>query len=464
MSTSTPSDGLWWPVQQDHLLNATGKTLIPKFNAKALGVWCHAIVKPIVNTISRLLGGPKDSKKAIEDLFGNDDARDYILDRLHANRPSSEPDDPPSPETRRCLGALQYHCHKLLAFADPKSKTVNTQRETFKMLVVVITRYPGIRHLFRTHEDLKSASVTDPHLGSLWKRDQWCDEDWQFHRDFAVFCISDSDVTKLVEAEPPSKLSRLPTLEGNDNLVPIVTLIVNGQFSEGSEFRFFRLSAVLYLAGILELPGFWGHLIPPSDSEPVIESKRRSFFEVICKLCRTVLVLIEDTGVVTVSSLMGFARNAVDRLACSILIGVHLVHRQLCQCPVDVSKVVDAVLNDVRFVRARKPALAVQKILPSLTSTTDDSLLPDDNQSEHASGVRLVLVLRPAHRLMAPPSEAEEDAHRDTPKKETQLPHSIEWRRNSSDTETQRNTFPETSSRHSPPINDALPLLSTNMA
>ncbi|KAJ7631881.1 hypothetical protein DFH06DRAFT_1479757 [Mycena polygramma] len=70
---------------------------------------------------------------------------------------------------------------------------------------------------------------------------------------------------------------------------------------------------------------------------------------------------------------------------------------------------------------AHQKSLAIQCKICSVaqSSTITDSC-------EYRAAVRLVLVLRPAHRLMAPPSEAEEDAHRDTPKKETQLPHSIE--------------------------------------
>ncbi|KAJ6517456.1 hypothetical protein C8R47DRAFT_253815 [Mycena vitilis] len=350
------------------LRNATGLLLFKGSNRIAKG-----IVKPIVNAASRLLGRPQSVKSDIEDFFGNDDEREIFLDTLHGN---------PTVSTSR-LNVLQRHCHKLLAFAD--ADTVATQRLTFRIVVAVITRYPGVRCVFHSYKDLKKASRTDPPFHLLWSRPhQTCDEEWNFYRNFALFCISESTLTSLVEAEPPSKLSRIGSNE-HDTWVPIESLL--GYSSDGPEFQFPRLCAVLYLAGILELPGFWRRLparaLDTERIEPALEPgpERQIFFDVLRKLCNTVLVLINDTGVnkadnsVASSSAVGFARYAVDLLACSTLNGVHRLHqaRNLHPCPQELPKItqdiVSAVLSYDSFVRARTLAPAITEILVSSPST-----------------------------------------------------------------------------------------------
>ncbi|KAJ7657268.1 hypothetical protein DFH06DRAFT_1473256 [Mycena polygramma] len=185
------------------LRHATGLFLLKSSNRIA-----KSFVRPIVNTISRVLSRPQSIKSDIEDFFGEDDNRERALDQLHANSSS----------------LLQRHCHKLVEFAKPESSTVATQRVAFRILITVITRYPGLRRLFYRHKNSKESSANDSQFSSRWKRPyQSCDDVWTFYMEFALFCISESDLTQLVEAEPPSKLSRI--IEGGDTWVPIETLL-----------------------------------------------------------------------------------------------------------------------------------------------------------------------------------------------------------------------------------------------
>jgi hypothetical protein len=204
---------------------------------------------------------------------------------------------------------------------------------TFKILVTLITRYPGIRRLLRDCESLKKASQTDPSFKKLWKPKYDCvtNEDWVFHRDFVVFCLSDldndslNDLTKLVETDPPSQLGRVECEEGTMNKVPIETLLGVSRSVAitslpntshihkrlGPDFGFPRLCAIRYLAGILELPKFW----EMGSTEP----KRVS--AVFSELCTTILLLIVDTGEsadqpsFTSSPSMTAAREAADILS-----------------------------------------------------------------------------------------------------------------------------------------------------
>jgi hypothetical protein len=79
--------------------------------------------------------------------------------------------------------------------------------------------------MFQTHKDLKKASAKDLLFNSLWTRpDQSCGDEWSFYRGFAVFCVSGTALTRLMEAEPPSMLSRVD-LDGTLNNVPIEELL-----------------------------------------------------------------------------------------------------------------------------------------------------------------------------------------------------------------------------------------------
>jgi len=104
-----------------------------------------------------------------------------------------------------------------------RSHTVDTQLVTFKMLIAVITRYPGIRRLFYHPKDSGQAiSSFEKH----WTREhQPCGNSWIFYRDYTLHCLSDNEITALVEKELPSKLGHLELLEDDWNKTPIESLL-----------------------------------------------------------------------------------------------------------------------------------------------------------------------------------------------------------------------------------------------
>ncbi|KAJ7485576.1 hypothetical protein FB451DRAFT_1363458, partial [Mycena latifolia] len=141
--------------------------------------------------------GPKNPKLWIDNFFGNDGERQAALDNLHHHNRKL----PTTPAIQKHHKELRNRCHKLLSYARPQSHTVDTQLVTFKMLVAIIPRYPGIRD---------------------------CGTEWIFYRDFAVFCITDSGpLTVLVEGKLPSKLGRLELVGGNLSTVPTEALLAD---------------------------------------------------------------------------------------------------------------------------------------------------------------------------------------------------------------------------------------------
>ncbi|KAJ7745621.1 hypothetical protein B0H14DRAFT_3897477 [Mycena olivaceomarginata] len=337
-------------------------------------------IKPVVDIFRPR---PDLWRSRIEELFGNDDAREKALDELNQNPNCSS----------RSLKPLEGHCHELLKLARPEVNSVETQLITFKILAAIITRYPGIRRPLHAHKDLGKASATDPSLSSIWKRPHTsCDDEWIFYRNFAAFCISNNafELTKLVEDEPPSRLSRVK-LDGNLNKVPIETLL--GHSRSGPEFHLSRLCAIRYLAGILELPSFW-RCFPPN---PSAERERNRFLDVLSDLCNAIIELIGDTEEnaadmsVVFSPSMVAGRMAVDVLSCSVLNGL-LRLRDLNNLPprgpASLPKLLSLLLRESKtFPKAFEHALRVRAELAdeNLSSDADGEMDSDNSATDRAS-------------------------------------------------------------------------------
>jgi len=122
-----------------------------------------------------------------------------------------------------------YPQNALIQVAWNTRCTVTTQLITFKILVAVVTRYPGIRRLFHHPKYSKTVSplaASSSHFKNLWNRPhQQCGEEWTFYRDFAIYCLTDGPLTTLVESVLPSKFGQLKLLESDDwNKDPIEIL------------------------------------------------------------------------------------------------------------------------------------------------------------------------------------------------------------------------------------------------
>ena len=91
------------------------------------------------------------------------------------------------------------------------------------MLVSIITRYPGIRRLFYHPKDCKQALSTFKEHRTRTYED--CGEEWNFYLDYTLHCLSDSELTALVEKGLPSELGRVKLPEDDWNKVPIEELL-----------------------------------------------------------------------------------------------------------------------------------------------------------------------------------------------------------------------------------------------
>lgn len=379
----------------DHSQQCEDGTLIRRGVGLTVAQFLQAGGNVIAWAVNTGYSGPNVPKQRIQDFFSEAERRERALDGLYnADRNNL---------TKQHKQLLKS-CHDLLGYALPEYVltirdcrafscfywytrcTVATQLITFKILVAVITRYPGIRCLFH---NLKSSEKASPppdasHFQDLWNRPEPCGEEWTFYRDFAIYCLGDSGPpTKLVESELPSKFGQLNSLENNLNKDPIENLLsfcrsATERDSDGlkysrdacspdSEFDHEKLCAIRYLASILELPKFWR---PQIDDKEGINIEKR-FFDFLSCLCQTIIQLIRDTepssgddSEVDSSPLWTSARNAVDILAFATFGGFLQLHRldeKLPSCPSQLTTIVSLLKRCVVFL-AESPAFSIFEI------------------------------------------------------------------------------------------------------
>lgn len=84
-----------------------------------------------------------------------------------------------------------------------------TQLIAFRSIVLLSTRYVGLRWLFAEilAARLKGASLSQSHLSQLWRDvTSGGDPDWEFFLEYAAYCVAAFDhVTRAVEECAPSQ-------------------------------------------------------------------------------------------------------------------------------------------------------------------------------------------------------------------------------------------------------------------
>ncbi|KAJ6542487.1 hypothetical protein DFH09DRAFT_1089042 [Mycena vulgaris] len=207
-----------------------GKTLHEIYSSLGVMAERHA------NRAAHALGlGPVAVSERILIHFGDGRERESALNKLRTNIPRT----------------LVKNCRKLVDYALP-SESSSTQLDAFKSVVALTTRYPGVRHIL-----LDSGNVNrgeDSEIAVLWDRpDQDCGQAWHFNRNFAAACLTDRDISSLVEAVESQNLGLVSDERAG---LSIIERLVIFSDCEG-ESLFSQSIAVRYLGGILELPSFW---------------------------------------------------------------------------------------------------------------------------------------------------------------------------------------------------------------
>ncbi|KZP30024.1 hypothetical protein FIBSPDRAFT_1038393, partial [Athelia psychrophila] len=227
--------------------------------------------------------GPYAASEAIVQLFGDDAKRLEILNELFRLRghPAAEQIDgidgtaklqaPAKPS--KAVQKLKKLCGRVLKYTHER-ELEDTQLLAYKCIVMLTTRYIGLRWLF-----IENIFPRDPSaIARSWREGSaGGDQEWSFFLDYAAYCIAAPDqITQVVEALNPS---RFGCFEGS---LCVSEHLANWISNTLAATELSRLVAVGYLAGILELHSFW---------ERRIKEDLHSLSDVLCLI---ELRLLED--------------------------------------------------------------------------------------------------------------------------------------------------------------------------
>ncbi|KAJ7926155.1 caspase domain-containing protein [Mycena leptocephala] len=281
------------------------------------------------NRVAYKLGkGPHAVCQRIQAFFGDGPEREAKLDELkHGEVP-----------------LVKKWCLRLMKYLLP-SESASTQLQASKALIMLITRYPGLRCLFCRCKHIQSVEFSDENIVALWdpsgERTTSDVKTLNFLR-FAAACVADADIAPMLEDTPPMLEDTSPLLEETPPLLedtpPILEatsrplwcctdptaplsiierLLVASDCNGASPFS--SLISVRYLGGILELPSFW------SQAGTMLES-------VVQKILLRTTVILRDLGVDSREEIETLSSDTegIDILCAAVLAGVEgwLVGRQ----------------------------------------------------------------------------------------------------------------------------------------
>ncbi|KAF7365847.1 High osmolarity signaling protein SHO1 [Mycena venus] len=284
---SRPERGRWTLVFKAFLTPSPGRTLDRLYTTLGDVLEKHA------NRAAHGLGfGPHVVARKIKDYFGSGEERLQQLELLRNSAPAK----------------LEKLCLRLMKYTL-RTESANTQHQAFKDIVELSTLFPGLRALFLRTKCLEAPISIDT-LSALWNRSTRCsDEDWTFWKNFAATSLTDTTISAVLATSSVSEWSNCQ----EEGLSVIERLLVEGDSS--GALRYSSALCTRYLAGVLDLPGFWRNM-----------GKVHSY--VANKLCCKMVQVLKDIGadILTLGPLdepePPFDYDGVDFLAAALLTGL----------------------------------------------------------------------------------------------------------------------------------------------
>ncbi|KAJ7824643.1 hypothetical protein B0H13DRAFT_2290937 [Mycena leptocephala] len=185
--------------------------------------------------------------------------------------------------------------------------SAKTQLQAFRDIVDLVTVFPGLRVHFLRAKCMESTTSMDT-ISALWDHPTAApDEEWTFWKTFAATCLSNTTISAILET---SSISKLTSCE-EGWLSVVEKLLVEYQCSNSN---ICGALAIRYLAGILNLPGFWLEMGSVHS-------------DVARKLCFEMTRILNDVGadILTLGPIdinPPFDYDGVDLLATAVLTGL----------------------------------------------------------------------------------------------------------------------------------------------
>ncbi|KAJ7319285.1 hypothetical protein DFH08DRAFT_390226 [Mycena albidolilacea] len=245
-----------WALIRTAVLNPTpGRTLHELYMSVGKAVEKHA------NRAAHGLGlGPHAVAQKIKSYFGDGEERLQKLGLLRTSIPLK----------------LAKHCEKLMKYTLP-TESANTQCQAFRVIVELVTLFPGLRMNFVRARCMGGATSIDA-ICMLWSRPTTSpDEEWVFWNALAATSLSDSTLSTILEDCSIAQL-----ISCDDGRLSISERLLIEHHCSGSNIC--SALCVRYLVGLLDLARFW---LDMSDVK----------FAVARKLCFEMVRILEDIGV-----------------------------------------------------------------------------------------------------------------------------------------------------------------------
>ncbi|KAF7312580.1 MAP kinase kinase kinase [Mycena indigotica] len=229
------SSGLAMAIRQPLSVAGPGRTLATAY--QSLG----RVFEKTANRIASRMGlGPLAILERIENFMGQDSAeREAKIAELKTSV---------SPK-------LSRYCSRMLGYALP-NEAATTQIDAFQCIVLVSTRYFGLRSIFVSEfQRTTQASVGQRELRKVWgRRDVFAQlDDFISALDFVVECLTECSISGIVDEQMTKPLWRLD--EDETGLTVVERLLIASSCDDAFESP--TKLAIRYLGGILECSSYW---------------------------------------------------------------------------------------------------------------------------------------------------------------------------------------------------------------
>ncbi|KAF8197207.1 ras family-domain-containing protein [Mycena galopus ATCC 62051] len=201
------------------------------------------------------------------------------------------------------------------------TESSKTQCQAFERIVTLTTLFPGLRFIFLRSKCMQDVPVLVDKLSALWNHsDNPRDPYWSFWRTFTATCLSETIIAVMIEETPISQLTACP--KDSANLSLIERLLAAHSCETDTASAISNALGIRYLAGILELPGFWMNMGSVHT-------------DVARKLCAEMVRVLKDISIDILPSEefprseAPFDYDGVDVLADAILVGISSWLRQM---------------------------------------------------------------------------------------------------------------------------------------
>ncbi|KAJ7667164.1 hypothetical protein B0H14DRAFT_3694790 [Mycena olivaceomarginata] len=245
---SHPKGKKWALILNAFLSPSPGRTLDHMYTAAGKVLETHA------NRVAFKLGlGPHVIAGKIKLHFGDGEHRMQQLELLRTTVSKK----------------IEKQCLKLMKYSLP-TESANTQCQAFKEIVDLATLLPGLRVLFLQTKVLDNVTLLDT-IYALWDRSTGPpDKEWTFWKKLAATCLADTVISAMTEG---NSLADLVACD-DEGLSTIERLLVEHECA----------LCLRYLAGVLNLPGFW-------------QNSGCVHAQVAHKLCCRMVWVLKDIGV-----------------------------------------------------------------------------------------------------------------------------------------------------------------------